>query len=75
MTSTSLMNDILFKIVFGTAKNEPVLRALLNAILGLTGQDRIVWLEITNPHIDKEYLRERGAILHVKTRDGFDSIT
>lgn len=70
MAQTSLMNDILFKIVFGSTANEPILRAFLNAILGLTGQERIVELTILNPTLDKEYLKDKGVILDVKSRDG-----
>lgn len=70
MRHPTLMNDIIFKIVFGSPQNVPVLRALLNAILQLSGQERIQSLELLNPYVDKEYLRERGAILDVKCRDG-----
>ena len=66
----SLLDDIIFKIVFGTRQNEAVLRALLNALLGLTGPNRIVELTVLNPTIDKAYLSERGAVLDVKARDG-----
>ena len=44
--------------------------ALLNALLGFQGQDRIASLEILNPNIDKDYLREHGVILDIKARDG-----
>jgi predicted transposase/invertase (TIGR01784 family) len=70
MRHPTLMNDIIFKIVFGTQENEAVLRALLNAILGLSGPDRIVELTILAPHVDKTYIVDRGAILDVKARDG-----
>ncbi|MBI4861011.1 MAG: Rpn family recombination-promoting nuclease/putative transposase [Candidatus Riflebacteria bacterium] len=70
MGTRSLINDIVFKIVFGTAQNRHLLRALLNALLGLGGDRRIVDLEILNPIIDKEYLKEKGAILDVKAQDG-----
>jgi hypothetical protein len=65
-----LLNDILFKIVFGSQQSEPVLRALLNALLCLEGDQAIVELEILNPTFDKVYLGEKGAILDVKARDG-----
>jgi predicted transposase/invertase (TIGR01784 family) len=64
-----LLKDILFKIVFGSQSSEPVLRALLNALLNRTGPRTIVSLEILNPTFDKEYLAEKGAILDVKARD------
>ena len=49
MERLSLLNDILFKIVFGSESSRPVLRALLNALLGFSGEGRIVDLEILNP--------------------------
>ena len=64
-----LLNDILFKIVFGSRDSEPVLRALLNALLNRTDSETLVALEILNPGFDKEYLAEKGAILDVKARD------
>ncbi len=64
-----LLNDILFKIVFGSRDSEPVLRALLNALLNRVDSETIVALEILNPGFDKEYLAEKGAILDVKARD------
>lgn len=69
MKQPSLLNDILFKIVFGSESSEPVLRALLNALLHLEGEQRILELVILNPNIDKEYLSEKGPILDVKARD------
>jgi len=40
--TSNVMTDILFKIVFGTTDDsEPVLRVLLNAVLGLSEEDRI----------------------------------
>ncbi|MDP2663797.1 MAG: Rpn family recombination-promoting nuclease/putative transposase [Dehalococcoidia bacterium] len=70
MASYSLINDIIFKIVFGTETNRPLLRALLNALLGLAGEDRITELTILNPLIDKEYMLAKDAVLDVKARDG-----
>jgi predicted transposase/invertase (TIGR01784 family) len=69
MSDYSLLNDIIFKIVFGTDANRPLLRALLNALLGLQGPDRITDLTILNPSIDKEYLAQKDAILDVKAQD------
>ena len=66
----TLLNDIVFKIVFGTEQNRHLLRALLNALLGLSDKRRIVDLEILNPVVDKVYLKEKGTILDVKARDG-----
>lgn len=65
-----LLNDVLFKIVFGVPNSEPVLIALLNAILGYSGSQKIVSLTIVNPTIDKEYLHDKGAVLDLKAVDG-----
>lgn len=64
-----LLNDVLFKIVFGSPNSEPVLRALLNALLGYTGKDRIASLSVLNPTLDKEYLYEKGSTLDIRARD------
>ncbi len=70
MRPYTLLNDIIFKIVFGLESSRPVLCALLNALLGLSGPDRIVELEILNPYLDKEHLLDKGVVLDVKARDG-----
>ena len=59
----SLLNDVLFKIVFGAERSEFVLRPLLNALLGLTGPQRILHLNVTNPTLPKSYLKDKGVIL------------
>lgn len=69
MERRTLLNDIVFKIVFGTEANRPILRALLNALLGFSGDERIEDLELLNPYLDKEHLLEKGVVLDVKARD------
>ena len=69
MRHPSLLNDILFKIVFGSRESEPVLRALLNALLSRTGPETITDVEILNPGFDKTYILEKGPVLDVKARD------
>ena len=65
-----LLSDILFKIVFGTESSEPTLRALLNALLDLSGPQRIVDLVLVNPISEKQYIDDKGPILDVKAVDG-----
>jgi len=65
----SLRNDIVFKYVFGHEKNERILRALLNALLGLEGGMRIVGLSFLNPANLKEYLEDKHSFLDVKAQD------
>ncbi|MBX3166728.1 MAG: PD-(D/E)XK nuclease family transposase [Candidatus Eremiobacteraeota bacterium] len=70
MNGLSLTNDIVFKLVFGAEKRERILRALLNAVLGLKGPDRIVKLTIINPTLDKAHALAKNCILDIKARDG-----
>ena len=70
----SLVNDVIFKIVFGSTENAPILRALLNAILGLSGPDRIQDVQITNPYGEKKRVDEKEIILDIKARDGQDRL-
>jgi len=66
----TFLNDIIFKIVFGSPQNEALLRSLLNAVLGLSGEEEIVELTLLGRDITKAYLAEKGAILDVRARDG-----
>lgn len=65
----SLRNDIIFKYVFGHEKNEKILRSLLNAILGLEGDQRIAEITLLCPANLKEYLQDKFSTLDVKARD------
>lgn len=66
----TLLNDIIFKIVFGSAKNERILRALLNAVLDLSGDDKIVEFTLLSENLTPSYLVNRGAVLDVRAKDG-----
>lgn len=68
-SSINLRNDVVFKFVFGYEKNEKILISLLNAILGLTGDDRIVKLTFINTFNVKEYLKDKLTSLDVKVED------
>lgn len=70
MPSQGLLNDILFKIVFGVQNSEPVLLALLNALLGYSKEQKIVEITIENPTLDKEYITDKGVVLDLKAVDG-----
>jgi len=69
LLSYSLRNDIIFKYVFGHENNEKILRALLNAILGLEGDERIESLSFLNPANLQEYLKDKFTTLDVKAKD------
>ena len=70
MGTHTLLNDVVFKIVFGSERNAHLLRALLNAILRFTGAERIAEVEILNPFAEKDYHDDKGATLDVRARDG-----
>jgi predicted transposase/invertase (TIGR01784 family) len=70
MKHGTVLHDIVFKIVFGAKKNRTILRALLNALLSLSGQDRIRQVTLLGGENDKAYLEERGVILDVRAQDG-----
>lgn len=70
MPSQGLLNDILFKIVFGVQDSEPTLLPLLNALLGYTGEQRIASLTITNPTFGKEYATSKEIVLDLRAVDG-----
>ena len=69
VTRHTFLNDIVFKLVFGSEDSAPLLRSLTNALLGLSGPDRITEIQILNPSIDKRYRDDKGSILDVKARD------
>lgn len=66
----NLRNDVIFKVVFGYEKNEKLLISLLNAILNLTGYEKIVKLTFLNAFNIKEYLNDKLTSLDVKVEDG-----
>ena len=65
-----LMNDMLFQIVFGGKDSARILQALLNALLGLKGSDRIMELTILKSDLDKVNAMQKGVVLDVVARDG-----
>ncbi len=69
-SSINLRNDVIFRAIFGYEKNEKLLISLLNAILGLTGDKKIVSLTFLNAFNIKEYLKDKLTILDVKAVDG-----
>lgn len=66
----TLLNDVIFKIVFGSSQNERILRSLLNAVLELEGADKILDLELLSNEAEKTYVQDRGAVVDVRARDG-----
>jgi predicted transposase/invertase (TIGR01784 family) len=70
MAVASLLNDTVFKFVFGEEKRKPILICLLNALLLLKGRERISEIEILNPHLERESLDDKLAILDIRAKDG-----
>jgi predicted transposase/invertase (TIGR01784 family) len=64
-----LLNDIMFKIVFATEGNEPLLCHLLNALLHYEGDNTIVELKILNPFLTPGYPVDKLSILDIKATD------
>jgi len=67
--SINLRNDIIFKVVFGYEKNEKILISLLNSILELENENKIVKLNFLNAFNVKEYLKDKLTSLDVKVTD------
>ena len=64
-----LLNDVLFKIVFGGSQSGTVLKFLLNALLQLSGGDKIAEVEILSPSPEKFYFDDKGPVLDLRARD------
>ena len=65
-----LLNDVVFKYVFGRNENTKPLISLLNAILRLEGKDRIESIEVLNPFNYREYLGDKMSIVDTRVKDG-----
>ncbi len=70
MAVASLLNDTVFKFVFGEEKRKPILIYLLNALLSFKGKVRIIEIDILNPHLEQESLDDKLSILDIRARDG-----
>ena len=65
-----LLNDVVFKYVFGRNENTKPLISLLNAVLRLEGKDRIENIEVLNPFNYREYLGDKMSIVDTRVKDG-----
>ena len=65
-----LLNDVVFKYVFGRNENTKPLISLLNAVLRLEGKDRIENIEVLNPFNYREYLEDKMSIVDTRVKDG-----
>jgi len=66
----SFLNDLAFKAVFGTEKNKRLLIALLNALLELDDDDRIVTITLLNPFNLATTVDDKQSCVDVKAVDG-----
>ena len=66
----SLLNDFVFKCVFGQKKNAQLAICLLNALLKKSGKSKITSLEFLNPFNLKEAAEQKISVVDVKVRDG-----
>lgn len=60
--------DYAFKLLFGTQENEPILRAMLNALLKLPKDDRIASLTILNSELLREHETDKASVLDIYAR-------
>jgi predicted transposase/invertase (TIGR01784 family) len=63
----SASSDVIFKIFFGDEKNKPFLIWLLKSILDLP-LDEYEDIQITDPHVKREYPGDKLSILDVKAK-------
>lgn len=59
--------DFVFKKVFGSPENLPVLIGLLNAIL--QREEPIVYVELLNPFSYQEFADDKLVVLDIRARD------
>jgi len=62
-------DDYVFKKVFGSEPNVPVLLDMLDAVLQPPPDQRIVSLELRNPFNEKDFLEDKLSVLDIKARD------
>ena len=61
--------DLVFKRIFGTEAHKPVLIQLLNDLLGLPDERKIVDVEYLSPEQVPKIVRHKNSIVDVKCRD------
>ncbi|PCJ20352.1 MAG: hypothetical protein COB02_04780 [Candidatus Cloacimonadota bacterium] len=68
-TFYNLTNDVLFKATFSNPKNNKILICLINALLKLQDDQKIIKVEVLNPFNDKEFLDDKLTIVDIKAKD------
>jgi predicted transposase/invertase (TIGR01784 family) len=64
-----VINDLIFKAIFGREGNEKLLRALLNAILLDSGEEELESLTIKNPFSQINFDLDKVVALDIKSQD------
>ena len=61
--------DYAFKKIFGSAASAAPLKSLINAVLGTTGEDRIVHVEIRDPYLAPRVLGIKDTYVDIRATD------
>jgi len=69
-----VVNDYVFKAIYGSSQDTKLLINLLNAILENNNEEQIKDLEILNPFSLQNYEYAKKVILHIKARDKNDKV-
>ncbi|HPI19143.1 MAG TPA: Rpn family recombination-promoting nuclease/putative transposase [Candidatus Kapabacteria bacterium] len=69
LSKYNLKNDIIFKYVFGYEEHSQILIQLLNSILDLDYENRIIEITYLNSINLKQYLNDKLTILDIKAKD------
>ncbi|MEI6065992.1 MAG: Rpn family recombination-promoting nuclease/putative transposase [Methylococcaceae bacterium] len=66
--------DCVFKALLGSDENRDLLIHFLNAFLAQELTEPLVWVEISNPYNDKEFLSDKLSIVDVKAKDSHEQL-
>lgn len=69
MKFVDIKNDVAFRKIFGNEKKKIILISFLNAVLDLTGQDRIADVTLIDPFQLPRIIGEKATIIDVRARD------
>ena len=64
-----LVNDVVFKAVFGTESAKEILISLLNAILDYPANNKITEVTLLNPFSESNYVLEKLVVMDMKAKD------
>jgi len=67
-------SDLFIATLFSAPKNEPILRGVINAVLGNSGHVPIKSATVLNPFNVKEYAFDKQIVLDVRVMDELDRI-